>query len=126
MGHPVAHWQIVARNPDRAAEFYKAVFGWAVDAGNSMGYREVDTRSSTGVNGGIWPAPPEGQPMVTLYVEVDDVAGQVKRAVDHGAKVVMPHQKLPDGDEMAVIIDPEGIPFGLMRRAGKRTEGRSR
>jgi len=27
----------------------------------------------------------------------------------------MPHQKLPDGDEMAVILDPEGIPVGLFR-----------
>jgi uncharacterized protein len=121
VGHPVSHWQIVAKNPDHAAAFYKTVFGWTVDAGNSLGYREVDTKSGAGVNGGIWPAPPEGHAMVTLYVEVDDVGVAVKRATDHGANVIMAPQKLPDGDEMAVILDPEGIPFGLMHRAGKRT-----
>jgi predicted enzyme related to lactoylglutathione lyase len=126
VGSPVAHWQIVAKNPDRAVAFYKSVFGWTVNASNSMGYREVDTRSPVGIDGGIWPAPPEGQPMVTLYVEVDDIPDHVKRATDHGAKVIMPHQKLPDGDEMAVIIDPEGIPFGLMHRAAKPDERRSK
>ena len=32
-----------------------------------------------------------------------------------GAKVVMPHQALPGGDEMAVVVDPDGIPFGLFK-----------
>ena len=27
----------------------------------------------------------------------------------------MPPQKLPDGDEMAILHDPAGIPFGLKR-----------
>jgi hypothetical protein len=34
--------------------------------------------------------------------------------------VVLPPQKLPEGDEMAVILDPEGIPVALTRRAAKR------
>ncbi len=117
MCQPVMHWQIVAKNPDKAAAFYASLFGWTIDAGNQMGYRTVSTNAKQGVDGGIWPAPPEANSMVTLYVEVDDVSAQVRRATELGAKVVMPAQKLPDGDEMAVIVDPEGIPFGLMRRA---------
>ena len=116
MGQPVLHWQILAKDPDKAAEFYKSLFGWRVNAANSLGYRMVDTNSE-GVNGGIWPAPPEGVGMVSLYVEVDDVSRHVARAIELGAKVIIPAQKLPDGDEMAVILDTEGIPFGLMRRA---------
>ena len=116
MGQPVLHWQILAKDPDNAAEFYTSLFGWRVNAANSLGYRMVDTNSE-GVNGGIWPAPPEGVGMVSLYVEVDDVSRHVARAIALGAKVIIPAQKLPDGDEMAVILDTEGIPFGLMRRA---------
>lgn len=116
MGQPVLHWQILARNPDHVAEFYKSLFGWSIDDANGLGYRAVETHSE-GVNGGIWPAPPEGHPMVSLYVEVDDVSRHVKRATELGAKVIVPPQTLPDGDEMAVILDTEGIPFGLMRRA---------
>ena len=125
MGQPVTHWQVLARNPERAAQFYRALFGWNVDAGNAMGYRIVNTGAPTGIDGGIWPAPPEAQAMVTLYVEVDDVAQHYKKAVELGAKVAVPRQVLPDGDEMAVVIDPEGIPFGLMRRASRTRKGRT-
>jgi uncharacterized glyoxalase superfamily protein PhnB len=34
-----------------------------------------------------------------------------------GAQVIVPRQVLPDGDEMAVIAGPEGIAWGLTRRA---------
>src|SRR5689334_47975 len=103
MGHPVKHWQILAKDPERAAAFYQSVFGWSIDAGNSLGYRMVKTNSPDGVSGGIWPAPPEAQAMVSLYVEVDDVARHAQRATERGGKVVMPPQLLPDGDEMTVI-----------------------
>jgi predicted enzyme related to lactoylglutathione lyase len=115
VGQPVKHWQIHAKNPDRAAEFYKAAFGWNVESANALGYRMVNTNATGGVDGGIWPAPPEGTAMVSLYVEVDDVAKHAKRVTELGGKIVMPPQMLPDGDEMAVVLDPEGIPFGLMR-----------
>ncbi|MBI3789712.1 MAG: hypothetical protein HY275_02405 [Gemmatimonadetes bacterium] len=120
MGNPVAHWQILAKKPDEAAAFYQALFGWSVHTANRLGYREVDTNADGGIDGGIWPSPPEGNAMVTLYVEVDDVARYVKKATTLGAKVVMPPQQLPDGDEMAVILDVEGIPFGIMRRRASR------
>jgi predicted enzyme related to lactoylglutathione lyase len=53
--------------------------------------------------------------MVSLYVEVDDVAAFVTRATELGGTVVIPPQKLPDGDEMAVVLDVEGIPVGLFK-----------
>ena len=71
----------------------------------------------TGSERGIWPAPPGGPSMVSLYVEVDEVAAYLTRATDLGGKIVVPPQKLPDGDEMAVILDVEGIPVGLFKRA---------
>jgi len=114
MGRPVKHWQIHAKNPEKAAEFYRAMFDWTIDTANRLGYRTVSTEKG-GIGGGIWPAPPEGQAMVSLYVEVDDVARYASRAAELGGKVIMPPQMLPDGDEMAVILDSEGIPFGLMR-----------
>jgi predicted enzyme related to lactoylglutathione lyase len=46
---------------------------------------------------------------------VDDVANSLKTAESLGAKVVIPLQKLPDGDEMAVLTDPDGIPFALFK-----------
>lgn len=117
MGNPVMQFQLLAKNPDKQAEFYGQLFGWQVNANNALGYRMLETGATRGINGGIWPAPPEGQPMVALFIEVDDVAAQIEKASQLGATVVIPPQKLPDGDEMAYIVDPEGVPVGLFKPA---------
>jgi predicted enzyme related to lactoylglutathione lyase len=113
MPYAVVHWQALVRDPERAASFYAGAFGWDVDAANGLGYRTIGA-AERGIAGGIWPLP-EGQPMVQLFVEVPDVDAVLNAASSHGAVVVMPKQVLPDGDEMAVIADPEGITWGLMR-----------
>ena len=117
MGQPVMQWQILAKDPEELSNFYGALFGWTTQSDNALGYRAIDTGAGRGINGGMWPAPPEGRAMATLYIEVDDVPGYVEKATVLGASVIMPHQKLPDGDEMAVILDLEGIPVGLFHPA---------
>jgi predicted enzyme related to lactoylglutathione lyase len=118
VGQPVMQWQILAKDPAKTAEFYTKLFDWEINANNALAYRTVDTGSERGINGGIWPAPPQGHSMVSLYVEVDDVDAYVAKATKLGAQVIIPPQKLPDGDEMAVILDIEGIPVGLFKPAG--------
>jgi predicted enzyme related to lactoylglutathione lyase len=110
-------WQILAKDPDKVAAFYSKLFAWDIVTNNALNYRMVDTRSERGINGGIWPVPPEGHSMVSLYVEVHDVGAFAARATELGGKVVVPPRKLPDGDEMAVIVDLEGIPVGLFKPA---------
>jgi predicted enzyme related to lactoylglutathione lyase len=60
----------------------------------------VNTGSETGIQGGIWPAPPEGHGMVQLFVEVDDVKATAKQTTELGGNVIIQPQVLPDGDEM--------------------------
>jgi predicted enzyme related to lactoylglutathione lyase len=110
-------WQMLARDPAKQAAFYTSLFDWTVNTNNALNYRMVDTGSERGIDGGIWPAPPEGQSAVTLYVEVDDVEAYAAKANGLGGKVIIPPQKLPDGDEMAVLLDPEGIPLGIFKPA---------
>ena len=113
MGQPVTAWQIVTRQPEKLQTFYSTLFGWEINADNMMGYRMVDTGSERGIDGGIWPAPPEAHDFVQLFVEVPDVTAAVKRVAELGGKIIVPPQKLPDGDEMAIIHDPAGLAFGL-------------
>lgn len=54
-----------------------------------------------------------------LFSELDDVSIAAKRVVELGGKVIVPPQKLPDGDEMAILQDPAGITFGLKRTTGE-------
>ena len=113
MKNPVVQWQIVAPQPAALAEFYTKLFGWTVDANNALGYRAIDT-GSHGTPGGIWPSPPGAPPMVQLFVQVDDIDACIAQALALGARVLMPKQVLPDGDSMALLLDPAGLSMGLM------------
>ncbi len=115
MGSHVVEWQLLSSDPESAAGFYRRVFGWSVEAANRLGYRRI-VADDAGVAGGIWPAPPEAQPFVQLFVATPDVAASLAAAVDAGATVVMPPQALPDGDEIALFRAPDGISWGLVRR----------
>jgi predicted enzyme related to lactoylglutathione lyase len=117
VGQPVMQWQILAKEPAKLADFYSKLFAWDINTNNALNYRMIDTGSERGINGGIWPAPPEGHSMVSLYIEVDDVGVYASKAIKLGGRIVVPPQKLPDGDEMAVILDVEGIPVGLFKPA---------
>ena len=116
MSGPVLQWQIVAPDPDAVLTFYRRLFGWSVTDANAMGYREVDTGPG-GLPGGVWPAPPGAASFVQLFVGVPDVDAALARALELGAQVIVPPATLPDGDVLAVLRDPAGLTFGLMRRA---------
>lgn len=117
MGRPVTQFQILAKDPERAARFYASLFDWTVNADNPLGYRQLNTGSERGIQGGIWPSPPDGQAFVQLFVEVEDVAATLDKAGAMGAHIVIPPSKLPGGEEMAVMLDPEGIPVALWKPA---------
>jgi predicted enzyme related to lactoylglutathione lyase len=114
MGQPVVRWQIISANPDATVAFYRDLFGWTEKRDNALGYREVIT-GTNGMDGGVWPAPPEAQSFVQLFVEVPDVEKHISRATTLGAEVIVPASALPDGDTMAVLRDPAGLPFGIVQ-----------
>ncbi|MBS1827174.1 MAG: VOC family protein [Acidobacteria bacterium] len=119
MGNPVVQWQILSRNAGAHAEFYAKLFQWSVSDANPLGYRMVDTCSERGIPGGFWPAPPDANPFVQLFVEVDDVEACVERTKALGGAVLIPPQDLPAGEKMAILRDPEGMSFGIYRPAVK-------
>jgi predicted enzyme related to lactoylglutathione lyase len=116
MGSPVLEWQMLVKDPDAAASFYAGLFGWTVDSNNALGYRRVNTGGAGGIDGGIWPSPPEGHNLVQLFIGVDSVRDYHARAEQMGARTIVPPQTLPDGDELAILLDPSGMPFGIIRR----------
>ncbi len=113
MGNPVVHWQITTPDPAGASDFYGNLFGWKTSQDNALGYRMVKTGGTGGVDGGFWPVPTGGQPAVVLFVQVEDVRQTAKNAEHLGGRVLVPPQVLPDGDEMAILQDPQGIVMGL-------------
>jgi hypothetical protein len=116
MSHAVTQFQIISSHPEAVAAFYGELFGWKIDTGNPLGYRRIDTGSHNGIQGGIWPAPPQAGTFAQLFIAVEDVKGAVLRAERLGARVVIPPTMLPEGEEIAVLHDPQGMPFGIWRR----------
>lgn len=116
MSNPVLQFQILSKTPDATAQFYATLFGWNVNSDNPLGYREIKTGSADGIQGGIWPAPPQASNFVQLFVAVDDVKACVQEAEGMGAKVIIPPTALPDGSELSVMHDPQGMSFGIMKR----------
>lgn len=115
MANPVTQFQILSKNPDDTAEFYTRMFGWAVIADNPLGCRQIRTGSDEGIQGAIWPAPPEVASFVQLFVKVADVNSAAKKAEELGAKVLVPPTMLPESDEMAVVLDPQGMSFAIWK-----------
>jgi predicted enzyme related to lactoylglutathione lyase len=115
MSNPVMEFQILSKAPDATAEFYSALFGWTVDSNNALGYRQINTGSKAGIQGGIWPAPPQASAFVQLFIGVENLSACVRSAESLGAKVIIPPTALPDGGELAVLHDPQGMAFGILK-----------
>jgi uncharacterized protein len=117
MGAPVLHFEIMGGSGNQLEEFYTKLFGWTIDSNNPMNYGMVTTGGQGGINGGVGPAAPEqGQgSRVTVYAQVDDIAGTLKKAEGLGAKVIMPETEVPGGPTIGMFADPAGNVTGLMK-----------
>jgi len=112
MNNPVVRWQVITPDPEASSNFYGDLFGWETSRDNALGYREVRAGDG-GIHGGIWPAPDGVKPFVQLFVKVGDIDGCIRKATSLGAKVLVPKTALPDGNHMAVLLDPQRMPVAI-------------
>jgi hypothetical protein len=112
MVNQVTHFEINGRDGKRLREFYGALFGWKIDASNPMEYGLVSPEQA-GIGGGISHNSPA--PMVTVYVEVADLAEALKKAVSLGGKTLLEPTQVPNGPQIAMFGDPEGNAIGLVK-----------
>lgn len=123
MGRPV-HFEIHAEQPERAAAFYSALFGWSFQKWDGpMPYWLVTTgEGGVGINGGLvqrhGAAPAEGQAVnaYVITVDVDDCEGTVAKALANGGTVALPKMPIPGIGWLAYLKDTEGNIFGAMQR----------
>jgi predicted enzyme related to lactoylglutathione lyase len=117
MGQPVAFFEIVSPEAERARKFYTEMFGWTAQADPDMGgYALVDTNAGEGaIGGGIGSAMGSGEgPSVKIYMRVDDLDAYLDRAERLGGKRLVPPTDLPAGyGRFAIFTDPDGNQVGL-------------
>lgn len=114
----VRHFEFSA--PDRVAlgTFYSDLFGWHTEAFEEMSYVTIDTHAGKGINGGIGPVSEGMAPTTTLYVAVDDLQATLDKAESLGGKTIMPPMDIPDVVSLAIFMDVQGCPVGIIKNAG--------
>ena len=111
MANPVVHFEVVGKDGARLQEFYSSAFGWTIDADNPIGYGLVSTGTEDGIQGGIASADAPG---AMFYIQVDDPAAALARAVEQGGTVVQDVSVIPGMVTMAQFADPEGNVIGIV------------
>jgi predicted enzyme related to lactoylglutathione lyase len=102
---PMVHWELQAKDAERMAAFYGAMFNWEIAPGRlrtisaGIGAPETITghiRESSDAKGFV------------LYFQVLKLGESLKKAEELGGKVVREAFDTPGGQTLAWIDDPEG------------------
>lgn len=119
-------YELMSKNPDASKKFYDGVVGWNIGpkAPGDMDYRMIS--APDGNIGGVLRLTDEmskhgARPTWLAYFGVDDVDDTVAKIVGAGGKVLMPAWNIPDVGRIAMVTDPQGIPFYVMRGASDGT-----
>ena len=108
----MVHWEIQSKQPEALHRFYSEVFGWKIDANNSMNYGLVSSRGTGGIDGGIGGSP-DTTASVLVYASVPSIPPVLERIEDRGGKTIMPRTDI-GMVVMAIYTDPEGNKMGLI------------
>ena len=116
-------YELLTADPKAAKAFYDDVVGWNIDAESAPGgmdYRMIV--APDGNVGGVMGLNADmiagGAKAVWLgYFGVDDVDATVAAIVADGGQVHLPAFDIPNVGRLAMVTDPQGVPFYVMRGA---------
>ena len=114
-------YELMTIQPDGAKAFYDAVVGWNIETQSQFpnGYRMIG-RSDGKFAGGVLPLSDEMQqhgarPAWLGYICVEDVDVTVTAIEQAGGKALMPAFDIPNVGRVAMMTDPQGAPFYIMK-----------
>jgi predicted enzyme related to lactoylglutathione lyase len=115
----VMNWfEVATDDPDTAAAFYSAVFGWTFQpfGDPSIDYRVVSGPGSPASFGGVTGTAPGMPAHAIFYVQVADVAAACAAIDQHGGKVIDRQLTPSAGPAFAYVHDAVGSLFGIYAR----------
>jgi predicted enzyme related to lactoylglutathione lyase len=116
MPRPI-HFEIPAENPERAMQFYSAVFGWKFNKWSGpMDYWVISTGQAgePGIDGGLMPRRDPNQPCVNT-VGIANIDESLDTVHAQGGTCVVPKMAVPGVGWLAYCKDTEGHIFGIMQ-----------
>ncbi len=117
MANPVTWFEIIGKDSTGLHTFYREVFGWKMTPPvKEMGNYAMVTDHEPGIGGGIG----EGDARVSIYIETPDPEGLLSKAARAGARVLMPVTTITPDTTIAMLMDPAGNTFGLLKANPRR------
>lgn len=113
-------YELITTDVDAAQRFYGDVVGWAISRGDhpGMDYRHLAAPDGEYIGGMMArPAQMQAPPLWLFYIGVDDVDAAVAKITDAGGAVHMPATDMENVGRMAMVADPQGAVFYVMRGA---------
>jgi uncharacterized protein len=124
-------YELLTSNADAAGNFYGKVVGWSSTSAGmpGMDYRLFSTGDGSNPDdgvGGYMAITPEmaehgAQPAWVSYIAVDDVDASAEAITAAGGAIFMPPMDVDGVGRMAMVADPQGAPFYVMRGASDET-----
>ena len=112
-------YELVTTDADAAQKFYAGVVGWNIAPSGLEGagdYRIITAPDGQGV-GGLMTLP-DSMPMKSgwfCYIGVHDVDGTAEKIKSLGGSVLMGPQDMRGVGRLAMVADPQGMVFYIMR-----------
>lgn len=124
----VSHFEIPARDPERAARFYREVFGWTVEPlvwehpyykvrGTAVASGVSPGGGREGIDGGITEARGFDHPLLMIHIEGEELEAVLERITAAGGRTDLPATSVGTMGTWARFRDPEGNLLGLWSAA---------
>ncbi len=114
MAGKLVHFEVLAKDADRATKFYSGVFGWEFSDSGMPGidYRMVQTGDDQG--GAVY-APEDGKTELKVYFDTDDIDATIAKVREGGGEAE-DKQPIPSIGWFSGCKDTEGNSFSLYQK----------
>lgn len=114
-------WNELGTNDsEKAGHFYSNLFGWTRQSfPGPMEYTLFNHEGDRGV-GGMYTITPEMGPIPPHwlpYFAVEDCDAKVQKATELGGQVMKPAEDIPGVGRFAILLDPQGAVFAIIKTA---------
>lgn len=113
----LVYFEVTADDLERAAQFYRDVFGWAItqpDAADDYYEIETGSKSDPGIPAGVVARINAYESVINTF-DVDDMDEFAKKISEAGGEVLAPKISIPGVGFIQYCQDTEGNTFGVMQ-----------
>jgi predicted enzyme related to lactoylglutathione lyase len=112
--------ELSTTDTEKAGDFYTGLFGWGKNVQQMGPMTYTSFMNGDRPAGGMYkPGPEMGNvpPHWLVYFAVDDTDAMARKAGELGGKIISPPMDIPDTGRFAVVQDPQGAVFGIIKLA---------